>query len=229
MTPTRYAIYYVPDEGADWARFCTSWLGWDMIAAAPAPHPELSGLPLPVEEITKTPRKYGLHATLKPPFRLAEGQDAAALETACATMAAGLSPFDLDGLSLQRLGSFLALQIEGDAAPMNALAATCVEALDAFRAPAPPEELERRRAAGLSAAQEDNLARWGYPYVMESFRFHVTLSGRLGKGDLAAVQAALDHALSPMLPAPFPIRDIALAGEAPDGRFHLIRRFPLGG
>ncbi|MGD9861860.1 MAG: DUF1045 domain-containing protein [Pseudodonghicola sp.] len=229
MTFQRYAIYYAPPADAGWSRFATRWLGWDMERGTEAPHPEVSDLPLPVAEITATPRKYGLHATIKPPFRLAEGKTRAGLEDACAALCASCAPLRLDGLALARLGRFLALRPSGDTAALETLAARAVEALDGFRAPAPEAELARRRAAGLSPAQEANLMRWGYPYVMEEFRFHVTLSGRLGKDDLAAVEAALDRDLVPLLPVPFEIADLALMGEDEDGRFHLIHRYTLAG
>ncbi|PJE34466.1 phosphonate metabolism protein [Pseudooceanicola lipolyticus] len=229
MTYSRYAIYYAPPETAGWTRFCTGWLGWDMLSGRPADHPEATGLPRPISEITATPRKYGLHGTLKPPFRLAEGTTAAGLEAACADLAATLAPFELAGLRLTRLGRFLCLQPSGPAEALAALAGACVQQLDRFRAPAGTAELARRRAAGLSPRQEDNLTRWGYPYVLEDFRFHITLSGRLPKDQIGAVESWLAPRLTPLLPDGFTVPDIALVGEASDGMFHLIRRFPLSG
>lgn len=225
----RYAIYYAPAADAGWSRFATGWLGWDMECGAEVAHPQVEGLPLPVGEITATPRKYGVHATIKPPFRLAEGKTRAELEAACAALCATLAPLRMEGLALARLGRFLALRPEGDTSALEALAARAVEALDGFRAPAPEAELERRRAAGLSPAQEENLTRWGYPYVMGEFRFHITLSGKLAKPNLNAVETALARELAPLLPVPFEIPDLALMGEAEDGRFHLIHRYTLSG
>jgi len=40
-------------------------------------------------------------------------------------------------------------------------------------------ELARRRTLRLTAEQDAMLARWGYPYVLEDFRFHMTLTGSL--------------------------------------------------
>ncbi|MCR9125737.1 MAG: DUF1045 domain-containing protein [Rhodobacteraceae bacterium] len=230
MTPTRYAIYYVPAEaeaGAKWARFATDWLGWDCVAGAEATHPGVDGLP--VDEITETPRKYGLHATIKPPFRLAAGQTADALGDACAALAGRCAPVALDALRVARLGRFLALRPEGRETALNALAAQWVETLDPFRAPPTESELVRRRAAGLTAAQEENLQRWGYPYVMDGFRFHITLTGRLPSPLISQTEAALDRHLAPMLPRPFHIGRLALAGEAEDGRFHLLHSYTLAG
>ena len=77
MTFTRYAIYYAPPADAEWTQFATSWLGWDMETGAPVAHPALDGID--VESVTEVPRKYGLHATMKPPFRLRDGQTVEAL------------------------------------------------------------------------------------------------------------------------------------------------------
>lgn len=227
MTFTRYAIYFAPPHGADWSRFGASWLGWDMETGEALPHPEVEGLD--VAAITATPRKYGLHATMKPPMRLAEGYTQADLETACAALAATRAPVTLDGLQLTRLGRFLALRPVGDESALNALAAACVRDLDPFRAPAPEAELARRRAAGLSPAQDQNLVTWGYPYVLDQFRFHITLTGKLPKPDLPDVEEALQAHMNPLLPTPFVINDLALMGEDTEGRFHLIHRYALTG
>ncbi|WP_424832729.1 DUF1045 domain-containing protein [Ruegeria sp.] len=227
MTFTRYAIYFAPPAGVEWVKFATSWLGWDMETGQAVAHPAIDDVD--VSDITEVPRKYGLHATMKPPFRLRDGQSVAALKDACAALAAHQTPVTLDGLEIARLGRFLALCPVGDTTALNALAASCVCDLDAFRAPAPEAELARRREAGLSPKQEVNLTQWGYPYVMEAFRFHITLSGKLDKPTLAQVQSTLDARLAPLLPRPFHIADLALMGEAEDGRFHLIHRYALSG
>ncbi|MBN9887360.1 DUF1045 domain-containing protein [Salipiger abyssi] len=223
---SRFAIYYAPEPGP-FAEFCASWLGWDAATGTLRAHPELPGLPRPVAEITATPRKYGFHGTLKPPFRLTGSR--AALEADLAALAARLAPAEMPGLTLSRLGSFLALTPEGDTTALAALAAETVRALDTHRAPPTEAELERRRKARLSPAQEDNLARWGYPYVMEEFRFHLTLSGRLSAEDATQTAEALEPVLAPLLPRPFRVGALVLFGEAPDGRFHILHRYVLAG
>ncbi|MFW8633673.1 DUF1045 domain-containing protein [Cribrihabitans pelagius] len=225
MTFTRYAIYYVPPRAAEWCRFASAWLGWDLEAGEVLPHPEAAGLD--VVELSATPRKYGLHATIKPPMKLAAGESLAALNDACAALAARQAPVTLDGLRLARMGRFLALRPASSEAALKALAAEWVKGLDRFRAPASEAEVARRRAAGLTPAQQENLTRWGYPYVLDQFRFHITLTGKLPKSGLPAVEAALEAQLLPLVPAPLVIRDLALVGEAPDGRFRLIHRYPL--
>jgi len=227
VTFTRYAIYFAPPAQAEWTKFATEWLGWDMETGQVVPHPQAEGFELAA--VTEVPRKYGLHATLKPPFRLQAGHSIEDLGEACARLAECQPSVTLDGLEVARLGRFLALRPQGDEAALNALAAACVRDLDRFRAPASDAELDRRRAASLTAEQDTNLVRWGYPYVMGAFRFHITLSGKLDKATLATVQTALQSQLAPILPTPFRISDLALVGEAGDGRFHLIHRYALSG
>lgn len=224
MTFNRFALYYVPPHDADWAQFATNWLGWDVFKGRAVAHPQTG---LPVADITATPRKYGLHATIKPPFRLQTGYSQPDLEQAVWDLCQTLSPVHLDGLHLAQLGRFLALRPVGDTTALNALAARCVETLDPCRAPATEAELTKRRAANLSPRQDQNLIQWGYPYVMEDFNFHITLSGRLPKPDLAAVRDYLDTKLTPRLPIPFTLADLALVGEDDKGRFHMIHRYTL--
>ena len=227
MGDTRYAIYYVPAPGA-LADFGAAWLGWDPVQGVAVPHPALPGLPVPVDEITATPRKYGLHATLKPPFRLRQGQTEGALAEAVAAFAARTAPVLLEGLSLSRLGRFLALTPEGDTTALNAFAAATVRAFEPFRAPLDAAELARRRKARLSPRQDALTLQWGYPYVMEEFRFHITLSGRLDEDRIGAVEAVLAKALPP-LPRPYPIDGLGLLREDDEGRFHLLHRYALTG
>ena len=223
---TRYAVYYLPPAGGPLARFGAAWLGWDVDAAQPVPHPDLG---LPAKAMTATPRRYGFHATLKPPFRLAPGTDRPALEQALATLAAGIAPLPLAGLRLGRLGRFLALTPAGDTPALDAAAARIVTDLDPFRAPARADELARRRAAGLTEAQEQNLTTWGYPYVLGDFRFHMTLTGPLTDAEAATAEPRLAGALATMLTHPVTLSEIALVGERPDGRFETLHRYPLSG
>lgn len=223
----RYGIYYTPRPGA-LAEFGAAWLGWDVASGTPVPHPSIDGLPLPVEDITATPRKYGLHGTIKPPFFLANGTNETELSSAFATLCASLQPITLNGLKLSRIGSFIALTIDGDQTPLATLAGQAVRDLDAFRAPPSEAELARRRKSNLSPRQEELLAQWGYPYVMDEFRFHITLSGRLGRDAEAVIDALTPH-ITLLLPTPFCVDSLTLVGEDNDGMFHEIQRHTLTG
>jgi putative phosphonate metabolism protein len=222
----RYAIYFAPEAGSALGRFGAGWLGWDAEAGRAAGPLAVPGLPRPAEEITAAPRRYGFHATLKAPFRLVDGMGAEDLAAAAGRLAAGHRAFVMPRLALVALGRFLALVPAEACPPLDALAAECVTGLDGFRAPMPAEE-QVRRAVGLDPREAAHLVRWGYPFVLDRFRFHLTLSGPLDDDERSATAAALATVLAPILAERHPFAAIALFGEGPDGRFRLLRRFPL--
>ena len=197
-------------------------------AAAGPPAGLPSALAARRAEITAEPRRYGFHATLKAPFRLAAGATVAALDAAAAALAAGQAGFALR-LRVAEVGRFVALVPEGDAGAVAALAAACVTGLDGFRAPPSAEELARRRAAGLDARGEAHLARWGYPYVLDRFRFHMTLTGALGEDRRARWRRRWRRRGAAAGGRRWRSAAICRFSEGADGRFRLVRRFPLGG
>ena len=226
----RYAVYWAPPATSALARFGAHWLGRDAeTGATPAPDPTWGAASWHAA-VTAEPRRYGLHATLKPPFRLAIGRPPGELVAALAAVAAATAPVVGPALVLRRLGRFLALVPDGPAPAVQALAARLVADLDDFRAPPDAAELARRRAHTLSPAHEANLVRWGYPYVMDEFRFHVTLSGALDAPTLDRLEALLRPLVAPFTTGPLTLDDIALF-EQPDADapFRLTQRFPLGG
>ena len=220
----RYAVYYVPPSGP-FADFGASWLGWDVDKGAPCPHPNITDLD--VAAITKGPRKYGFHATLKPPMRLAPTHGEVELQSAVADLADQLAPVTVDSLKPTRIGTFIALTPTGNQTALNALAASCVIELDAFRAAPTDDELARRRAAGLTQRQNDLLGKWGYPYVMEEFRFHMTLTGQLENETAGRAMEAVQDLATNRIPTPVVIDQIALVGERNDGRFETIHKYSL--
>ena len=103
----RFGLYVVP-EGAFY-RAGADWLGWDSVAGAAVAQPDLPGLPGAAAEITSTPRKYGFHGTVKPPFRLADGTDAKGLDAAARAFCATRAPVTIPALETRRLGGFIAV------------------------------------------------------------------------------------------------------------------------
>jgi putative phosphonate metabolism protein len=220
---SRFALYIIPEGPL--GTFGEAWLGWDAGQGRALPPP--ADAPPGWERMTAEPRRYGFHATIKPPFRLAPGMTADGLHAAVAGLCAGLAPVVCDGLSLAALDGFLALLPDGDTGALDRLAARVVTELDPFRRPAPPEELARRRAACLTPRQEAHLLRWGYPYVMDDFRAHFTLTGRLEPGERDAIAAHLGRQLSGLPLRPLRIDSLCLAGEQAGGGFRRLHRYPL--
>lgn len=223
----RYALYYTPPPGG-FAAFGAAWLGWDITQGSSHPHLECEGLPISLSALTETPRKYGLHATIKPPFRLADGQTEEQLSAALAQFCAKAAAPHIEGLTLAPLGRFIALTPTGSTSAIDSLAADVVQQLDRFRAPLSQTELDRRRSANLSAEQEQRLQKWGYPHVMDGFRFHMTLTGKMPKPQIPGVMACLEPLIAPFT-RPLTIDALSLVGEDENGFFHQIERYSLGG
>lgn len=220
MSFTRYGVYFTPQPG-DFAGAGAAWLGWDLAAGRAVGTPD--------DTVTTRPRKYGFHGTIKPPFRLADNTTADALQAALGRLAQQLTPVALEGLTLSRIGAFLALTPVGETGDLATLAATVVQELDGFRAPPSPDELARRRQSNLTPLQEENLRKWGYPYVLDAFKFHMTLTGPLPRESVGKVLADANVHFGDLPPRPFVIDSLTLAGERDGEMFHEIHRYTLAG
>jgi len=220
----RYAIYLAP--ASPWRELGGQWLGRSPETGQAVARP--AGADPRLDEWTREPRLYGLHATLKAPFRLREGASPAALDAAMRTLARGFRPFAAP-LRLRRLRGFLAWCLdEGDAAAvqaMQSLADTAVAELDAFRAPATPEELVRRRPHRLDPVRRALLERWGYPHVFQGFTFHITLTGSLPEPELDEAEALLRAAAAAAaLPPAMPVRAVSVYVQPEPGAPFLVAR-----
>ena len=176
----RYAIYFAADADSALSRFGAELLGYDAHTGNEMPFPEEPLRTAPDwRDITADPRKYGFHATLKAPMALAPGKTEAELDAACATFAGRARTIPLIRPVVDSISGFIAVIPAEPVGDLQQLAADCVRDFDEFRAPLSTEDRARRKPEKLSERQRDYLDRWGYPYVMEQFRFHMTLTGRL--------------------------------------------------
>lgn len=220
----RAAIYWAPGIADPLHALGSRWLGRDAETAAVLPQPDMPG----IAEITADARGYGLHATLKPPFRLARPYGL--LRDAVAALAGATRPFALPPLAIRDLKGFLALREAAHCPPLHALADACVTGLDEFRAPPEQAELDRRRKAPLSPAHEALLAAWGYPYVLAEWQFHVTLTRRLSSAERDAVLPFLHGHFGDVPANPRLVTEICLFTQAgPGAPFLIAERLPLKG
>lgn len=227
----RYAIYAAPRAESPLWGFGSQVLGYDAATGADVPQTPLAGFEGPDwHALTEDPRRYGFHGTLKAPFRLAEGCDEAGLQGALDAFGAGRAPARLDRLAVTAIGRFIALCPEGRPPALHALADAAVEAFEPFRAPLNAAEVAKRKPERLSDRQRAHLDRWGYPYVFEEFRYHMTLTGQVPPERLDAVKAALTEAYAPLADHPFVIDALVLFRQsAPTERFRIVSRHPLRG
>lgn len=226
----RYAIYYAAAPGSELDRFGGQLLGYDAYTGADLPFPV--GIVQTLADwgdLTIEPRKYGFHATLKAPLLLAPGQTEAALMAACDRFAATPRPIPVIEPVIDSISGFVALVPAEPSAELLRLAADCVNEFDAFRAPLTDEQRARRRPSSLTPRQREHLDRWGYPYVMDDFRFHMTLTGRLAAERRASVLTILRDSFATLGLKSLAIDGFAVFRQADaDTRFRLINRWKLG-
>ena len=229
MTP-RYAIFFAPRLGEALQLIGNAWLGRDAESGMTLPQPTIPGFsPDAIEAVTATPRRYGIHATLKPPFRLAPRLQEADLRDALATFSTRHAAPQIERMALSEIGKFLALTPMGAAREVLGLAAHCVRHFDRFRATPLAEETTRRMTGCLSPRQQVLLAEWGYPYVLDEYRFHITLTDRMGDdAQRERLRGALADLFAPVLAQPIRIADLCLFAQADqDEPFLIIDRYPL--
>jgi len=219
---TRHALYFAPPPG-DFATAAAHWIGRDAETGqtfAPL-HPDLPTL-------SASARRYGFHGTLKPPFHLAHGVDEDALLATIEVVGASLSPASVPGMQVRGLDGFLALVPVGDTSALDALAGQIVTRLDHLRAPLTDADRARRNPDALSPRQRDLLDRWGYPYVLDEFRFHLTLTDRLTADQMATLRPLAEGHFAPFLPRPLVLDRIAVFVEDDARQFHLRHRIRIG-
>lgn len=202
----RYAIYFVPERDSWLERLGSALLGRDIYTGTFLPQPTLCGVALDeLFPLTRDASQYGLHATLKSPFFLKPGVTEQELVQAAERFTRTRRPLPLPSLAVDRIGSFFALTMHpqneaeaDDAESVSRMAREAVSFFDQFRAPPSEEELNRRRKKGLTPRQEKYLLRWGYPYVFEEFRFHITLTDEVREPSLAAaLETGLQRYMAP--------------------------------
>ena len=227
----RYAIYYAPAPGSGLDRFGAALLGYDAFTGKDLPFPEdiLQAAP-DWRGLTGDPRKYGFHATLKAPLSLGPGRTEAELISACEAFAATPRAIPVIRPVVGSISGFIAVIPAEPPAELIRLAADCVSAFDSFRAPLTEADRARRNPSQLTPKQREHLDRWGYPYVMEEFRFHMTLTARLDAEIGVTVASELTPLIEPLCRSELPIDAISLFrqenGHAP---FRLVRRYELTG
>jgi putative phosphonate metabolism protein len=231
LSTPRYAVYYAPAADSPLWRFGCATLGYDAftgedVAFAVPPRCDAEMWP----QLTAEPRRYGFHATLKAPFELANGRSEGQLRAFAHQIAAGLTAVPLAGLAVTALGRFIALTPAEPSPALQKLAFDIVQAFEPFRAPLGAADLERRLASPLTPAQRAYLEAYGYPYVGDAFRFHMTLTGSLPQDDVAGAVTALSGAYAAAVPlTPAVVDRLALfRQDSRESRFHLLDSFTLG-
>jgi putative phosphonate metabolism protein len=228
-THPRYAIYFASAPGSQLDRFGASLLGYDAFSGENLPFPaDIMRMTPDWRDLTRDPRKYGFHATLKAPLSLADGRTEAHVLAACQSFADRPRPIPVIRPVLDSISGFIAVVPAEPAAELEQFAADCTSEFDAFRAPLTPEDRARRNPSALTPRQREYLDRWGYPYVMEEFRFHMTLTGRLNAERREPILSMLRHRFSSLDIETLAIDRLALfRQERVDSRFSILDHWRL--
>jgi putative phosphonate metabolism protein len=229
MAQARFALYFTPAPQSRLARFGAAILGYDCDAGATVPQARLDGIDAAAAaRAAAEPARYGFHGTLMAPFELAPGRSSGDLAAALVSFAARRAPVPIGRLKVDSIGAFTALVPAGRQDAVGALAGECLSAFNDFRAPLDADDRARRLAARLSPRQIELLERWGYPYVAEEFRFHMTLTGRLPADERARFLAALAVAFAPLAHEPVEIDAVSLLRQDDRAaRFRVVARQKL--
>jgi putative phosphonate metabolism protein len=227
--PQRFALYYAPSVTDPlWLR-AAQWLGRDPAGGAVAAV-EIPGIDVARRiDVSESARRYGFHATLKAPMALAEGVTQAALEEALRRFGPDLPAVEIGKLKVASIDGFVALIPERQTETLTAFVARVVEAFDPFRAPLTAADREKRvRNGRLTPRQIELLDRFGYPYVMEEFLFHMTLTDRLVDADREEIMGAARDWFAPLLNKSYWLDCIALFHEpSPGAPFVRLGDYPL--
>jgi Protein of unknown function (DUF1045) len=226
----RYALYLIPaPTSALWVS-ASAWLGYDSLRGERMAQPVLPGFSAEaLEAATREPRRYGFHLTLKAPFRLSPGQSEDKLIAAFEEFCTARNGFDLGALKLEaRLGNegsgFICLVPATPCPALFLLEQDAVRGFEPFRAPLDAREMARRKPETLTPAQRHLLTQFGYPFVLEEFRPHFSLTGMLMEPQrwLAALEQTLGG--SPQCP----VQGMGLFRQpTPESAFTLLKWAPF--
>lgn len=225
----RYAIYFTPAKDDPLTQAASFWLGRDAFEGRDFAPPTDTGLSEDEwRTITADPRRYAFHATLKAPFVLADGKHEPDLIAAVDRFAAQADAFAIPELVVAGLGPFFALVPGATDPTLQAFAAGIVEHFEPFRAPLSEADIARRKPEKLSEPQRNYLHQYGYPYVMEEFRFHMTLTGPVAEERRAAIAALLTQRFAAFTGKPRSIDGMTVFVESQRGEpFSVLHRAPL--
>jgi len=221
----RYAVYYAPPAtSALWER-AAIWLGRDAATGETFDGPVAGMDRNRLLNFTGSPNRYGFHATLRSPMRLREEADVSDLAETVSDFAGANAPFSMGPMEIRSIDGFLAIVPREQSEELTGFAQACVEAMEELRAPLSEKDRARRTAGGkLTPRQHELLERYGYPYVAEQFRFHMTLTDRLDPAAAPEIRAAAETWFGPVLNGEMVLDSVSIFVEPEPG--HAFRRGP---
>ena len=210
----RYAVYFCPPPSHPLTQAAEEWLGYSAWRQEDVERAD--DFPLPqdhISELTAKPAVYGFHATLKAPMRLAEDCTPETLSQAVDECAGLLESVTIDVLTLRWIGSFLALVPSENSIELQKLSGVVVSQLDSMRAPLTDADIQKRNPSKLTTNQLRHLHQWGYPYVGDEFRFHMTLTGPVSQPDQPQVEKAARRHFGDLIDQPIYVYQLVISKQ----------------
>lgn len=220
----RVAIYFTPDRDHPLTRRAAEWLGRDAFDDRATRPPDAS-----IDPYVSGPARYGFHATLKAPFRLAPGRSIDELHAELTRYSPSRDDIAVGRLRIRRIEGFFALTAQYPSPQLAGLKDHLCAGFEPFRAPLSEADVVRRRPETLTARQRDNPQRWFYHHTGPDFRFHMTLTNAVAdEGEAHSLEQRLHDHFGPVLRKPIVIDALTLFVEPrPGEHFQVHSTHPL--
>ncbi|MDR1656170.1 MAG: DUF1045 domain-containing protein [Deltaproteobacteria bacterium] len=215
---TRYAVYYVPKKDSLLYSLGRDTLGYCIYEGLKYSSPN----PVQVKAA-----KYGFHGTIVAPFRT--NLSAQVLAGTLSWAALRLSPVNLTGLKAMALpNGFPALALVDPNPELSKIESSLVRLLTPLRLPLNLIEIQSR--GQLPPKQLEYALQWGYPWVFEYFRFHLTLGDVEDQPMLSERVCRLSKVFTPELLAGEVLDQLSLCVQpSPHDSFKVLATFGLDG
>ena len=225
---SRYAIYYAPPKESSLEEFGRYWFGWDPLNAKLINNKHrinylnrfgIKNL-INIDKNVLIAKKYGFHGTLIPPFKLNKNYSTNTLFKKNEEIAKKFKKF-------KKMNNFYAFVQNKKNNNINKLSNRLVRELFKFRSPLTKKEIDRRNPSKLSKLQLNILYKWGYPYLMSEFNFHMTLASEVTGNKLYLELKKIERNKEIILNEINNFDKIYIFGENQKGMFENLENFSL--
>ncbi len=232
---SRYAIYYAPPKESNLEEFGRYWFGWDPLNAKLINNKQrinyLNGFGIKnlknIDKNVLIAKKYGFHGTLIPPFKLNKNYSTNLLFKKTEDIAKKFKKFKFYKFKLKKINNFYAFVQNKKNNNINKLSNRLVRELFKFRSPLTKKEIDRRNPSKLSKFQLNILYKWGYPYLMSEFKFHMTLASEVTGNKLYSELKKIENNKEIILNEINNFDKIYIFGENQKGMFENLENFSL--
>ena len=180
-----------------------------------------------LKDYCEQPAKYGFHATLKAPFRLKRNVKTKNFYDVISHIAAQHSRFKIKGLKIVYSKKFTLITSRKPNKLLINLENDLVKHLDTFRAELNKTEIKKRIPDSLTFKQNKYLKEWGYPFVLDQYKFHMTLMNQNNNKLSNKQKLELEKLIYKISNNLLEFNEISLLGENKNGYFEEIKRFKL--